>query len=358
MATTDKAADETDKAAHESADGTAVDDRTAGDADATTTRPVDSDEEQDVLIHLDPPTETTTRLRQDLVRGAVGGLVAGAVFIGLAAWFSAAAGGGPFDVFRQVATMGLGDPVEAGRGALLTGAAIHVGFALLAGLLFALAAPFLRRHGALVGAGVAYGGALYLIDLLAFGQEAYPLFQEASPAFDLTAFLLFGALLGASFAGIRLPGELHRNIVGQRAARAVGSLSAAAVVFLHLALADQYVADDRYVGAVVVAAAIAMAYVAIQLARRADLTAWIIGVLVSAGLITAYVLARTTGVPSVSDTGGGLPGLVAVVAEGVFLVAFVAALVGRRRNRTRIRTVPRRRPTRADMSAKEATTER
>lgn len=341
----------TDKTAHETADETTVE-----DADATTTGPAGADEEQDVLIHLDPPRDTTTTLRHDLLRGAVGGLAAGAVFIGLAAWFSAAAGSGPFDVFRQAATMGLGEPVEVGRGALLAGAAIHVAFALLAGLLFALAAPFLRRHGALVGAGVAYGGALYVVNLLAFGQEAYPLFQEANPAFDLTAFLLFGALLGASFAGIRLPGELHRNIVGQRAPRAVGSLAAAAVAFLHLAVADQYVGDDRYVGAVVVATAIAMAYVAIQLARRADLTAWIVGGLVSAGLITAYVLARTTGVPSISDTGGGLPGLVAVVAEGVFLLAFVAALVGRRRNRTRIRKVPRR-PTRADMSAKEATTE-
>lgn len=340
-----------DKAAHETADETPVE-----DADATTTGPAGEDEEQDVLIHLDPPAQTTGTLRQDLLRGAVGGLVAGAVFIGLAAWFSAAAGGAPFDAFRQAATLGLGEPVELGRGALLTGAAIHVGFALLAGLLFALAAPFLRRHGALVGVGVAYGGALYLVNLLVFGQEAYPLFQEANPAFDLTAYLLFGALLGASFAGIRLPGELHRDIVGQRAARAVGSLAAAVVAFLHLALADQYVADDRYVGAVVVAAAIAMAYVAIQLARRADLTAWIVGALVSIGLITAYVLATTTSLPVVDDT-GGLVGIVAVAAEGVFLVAFVGALVGRRRNRTRIRKVPRRRPTRADMSAKEATRE-
>jgi len=222
---------------------------------------------------------------------------------------------------------------------------------------FALAAPFLRRHDALVAVAVAYGGVLYVVNLLAFGQEAYPLFGEANPAFDLTAHLLFGALLGASFAGIRLPGELRRDFLGQRAARIVGALSAAVVAFLSLSLADSYLGDDRYMGAAVVAAAIAMAYVAIQLARRADLAAWIVGVLVSIGMITAYVLARMTGTLSASDT-GGLPGLVAVVAEGVFLVAFVGALVGRRRHRTRVRKVPPRRPTRADTSAEEATTKR
>lgn len=342
----------TDKAAHETADGTKVE-----DADATTTRPADSDEEQDVLIHLDPPAAATSTLGQDLLRGAVGGLVAGAVFIGVTAWFATTTGGSLFDPFRMISTIALGgEPADVGQAGILTGAAIHVGLSLLFGLVFALAAPFLRRHDSLASIGIAYGGALYVVNFLVFGQEFYPQFQDANQAFELTAHLLFGALLGATFASMRLPGELRRNIVGQRAARIVGALSAAVAAFVHLALADQYLGDELYVGAVVVAAAIALIYAAVQLARRADLAAWIVGVLVSAGMITAYALARTTGLPSVDGAGGAL-GIAAVVAEGVFLVAFVGALVGRRRHRTRIRKVPRRRPTRADMSAKDATTE-
>lgn len=337
MATSEKATVPTDEA---------TDEATAGASQ--------SDRQPDTSRH-DPPAEPTGALGQDLLRGAVGGMVAGAVFMGLAAWFAAAAGDTPFDAFRLISTVVLGgEPAELGRGAILTGAAIHVGLSLLFGLVFALAAQFLRRRDALVSAGVAYGGTLYLVNLLAFGQASYPLFEVSNPAFDLAMHLLFGALLGASFAGIRLPGELKRDFLGQRAARVVGALSAATVAFVHLALANQYLDSHVYVGVVVVAAAIAMAYVAIRLARRADLVAWILGAVVSAGMITLYVLSRTTDLLVVTDT-GGLPGVVAVVAEGVFLVAFVAALVGRRRSRTRVRRVPRRRPTSAVMSAKEAT---
>lgn len=325
-------------------------------ADGTTASP--AGEGQDAVVHTDTSATTGATLSTDLLRGAVGGLVAGAVFMGLAAWFSAADGGTPFDAFRAVAALVLGgEPAELGREALALGAAIHVGFALLAGVVFAFAAPLLRRHDALVSVAVAYGGLLYVVNLLVFGQEAYPLFEDGNPALDLGAHLLFGALLGATFAGIRLPGEAARDILGQRVARAVGALSAAVVAFLHLALADQFLGDDRYVGAVVVAVAVAMACVAVQLARRADLVAWVVGVLASVGVITVYVLARTTGLPTLDDTGGA-PGLAAVVAAGVFLLAFVGAMVGRRRRRTEVRRVPRTRPTRADMSAKDATVKR
>lgn len=340
--------------------GTTNDDTTTDTTVVSTARPAppdeDQDQEQDVLIHLDPPAVATSTL-SDLLRGAVGGVVAGAAFMGLMAWSSVAAGASPLDPFRSIATLVVtGETAELGRGAIFIGAALHGVVVLAAGLLFALMAPLLRRHDALVGAGIAYGGVLHLVNLLAFGQATYPEFRQADAVLGLTASLLFGALLGASFARIRLPGERKRDVVGQWAARAVGALAAAVTLFLYLALAPQYLEDELYVGVLVLTAAVAMTYVAIQLARRADLAAWVVGVLVSIGMVTAYVLERTSGLPEVGGTGGAL-GLAAAVAEGVFLVAFVAALIGRRRRRTRLRKVSTRRSTGADMAAKQATTE-
>lgn len=134
----------------------------------------------------------------------------------------------------------------------------------------------------------------------------------------------------------RDPGEVApRSRTVEVVTRVVGALAAAVVAYIHFTLAGEYLQRETYVGVGFIVGALALTYTAVQLARRFDLVAWGVGALTAAGMMAAYVLARTTGLPSnFSEVLVGTDGIVSLLAEGLLVVtSLVAVLLHRRRDR-------------------------
>lgn len=268
---------------------------------------------------------------RDLAGGVVGGLVAGAVFIGVTGWFAYSQGNPPLAPFKLISTLVLGGtPKSIGSEGIWIGAGIHAGLSIVFGVVFALFARLLRDRDALVSAGVAYGGLVYVLDFLILGHTVVPQFQMPNQPFELTVHLLFGALLAGTLGTRGSVGELVTEPARRRAARGVGALSAAGVALIHFALAGEHLQKEFYVGVLFVIGAIVLTYAAVQLARRPDTAAWVLGGLVMAGMFAGFLLARTTGLPSnYLEKLYPSTGIASLVMEAVFLAALVVALGGR-----------------------------
>lgn len=131
--------------------------------------------------------------------GALAGLLAGAAFMALNAWFAAGNGLHPLAPFRTVATLVEGPPpVEATVG---VGIVVHAVLSVLFGVVFAALLVPLRRRSAgwIAWAGLVFGGVVYLVDfqLLARGVAYFSAFRETNQPLELAAHLVFGAVLAA-----------------------------------------------------------------------------------------------------------------------------------------------------------------
>ncbi len=147
----------------------------------------------------------TTRaepLQGRLVRGALGGVVAGLVFAFVTMWFADSMPmGAPGDPLRLIST------VVEGKSALMSGAAdvgtgwaVHLAISAIYGMVFALAVPWLRTTGLLGVAGGVYGAALFVVNFLVIAEVWLDQFQMPNKPFELAIHLVFGFLLAAAFA--------------------------------------------------------------------------------------------------------------------------------------------------------------
>jgi hypothetical protein len=64
------------------------------------------------------------------------------------------------------------------------------------------------------------------------------------------------------------------------------------------------------------------------LLRGAPRWAWVLGVLVTGGAFVAFILSRTTGLPSFKESGWEGLGLVSLVVEAAFCLIAAKALAG------------------------------
>ncbi len=140
------------------------------------------------------------RLAARLLRGAVGGIVAGVVFAGVTMWFTESTAGKADMPLRMISTIVKGDKaMAAGTTSVGLGLVVHMVVSALFGALFALAVPRLRSNGTIALAGTLYGGLLYVVNFLVLAPLVFTVFEDANQPFELFGHIVFGTLLGFAF---------------------------------------------------------------------------------------------------------------------------------------------------------------
>ena len=149
-------------------------------------------------------------------RGAVAGTSAGLVFLvanmGWAVRDGKPAAAPLIDIATIFHTQDAPAPVTAaefGTDNLVVGLVTHLTLAMLFGIGFALLAAWLiRSYPVLVGGGIAYGLALYVVNLQILGRTAFPWFTDAMgppQGFEVLIHGVYGLLLVPFLVGA-LPG--------------------------------------------------------------------------------------------------------------------------------------------------------
>ncbi|GGU95957.1 hypothetical protein GCM10010211_73860 [Streptomyces albospinus] len=105
------------------------------------------------------------------------------------------------------------------------------------------------------------------------------------------------------------------------AAAACALISAVA----HLLIVPEHLKEVPYMGMLFVVGSIALLLAAAGLARRNPVPAWLLGTLVSGGMVLGFALSRTVGLPDYKEDGWDPPyGMLSIVTEVGFIVAFAA----------------------------------
>ena len=141
-----------------------------------------------------------------LLRGAVGGILAGVVFTAVTMWFTDSTAGKADMPLRMISTIVKGDKaMAAGTTSVSLGVVVHLVLSALFGILFALVVPRLRTNGTVALAGTLYGALLYVVNFLVLAPLAFTVFEDANQPFELFAHVVFGTLLGFAFfsSGVR-----------------------------------------------------------------------------------------------------------------------------------------------------------
>lgn len=109
----------------------------------------------------------------------------------------------------------------------------------------------------------------------------------------------------------------------------VGALLLLAIGIIHAVDAPDHFDEETYVGVLFVLNAIASFLVAAALAARpSSRAAWCIGALIAALSLVAFILSRTSGLPSYKEEDWEALGVVSIVLEAAFLFVAAGALLG------------------------------
>jgi drug/metabolite transporter (DMT)-like permease len=108
--------------------------------------------------------------------------------------------------------------------------------------------------------------------------------------------------------------------------RKLSAAALAAVGVLHLVLSPEYLSEETYIGVLFIAGGLLLCALAVALWRADNVPSWFLGALTMAGMGIGFVLSRTTGLPGFHESEWELSGIVALVLEGGFVAAAVAAL--------------------------------
>jgi len=137
-----------------------------------------------------------------VVRGAVGGVVSGAVFIVATMWYVASTGGPAVMPLRMISTVVLGD-AAMGKGTTspALGAIVHIVLSAAFGVAFGLVVPWLRTNATVALAGTVYGLVLYLVNFQVLARLFFTTFKMANQPFEVVVHVVFGTLLSFVFFG-------------------------------------------------------------------------------------------------------------------------------------------------------------
>lgn len=137
-----------------------------------------------------------------LARGAVGGLVAGLVFIAITMWFADTLGDPADAPLMMISTLVKGDAaMETGAASASVGWIVHAALSIFFGIVFALVTPLLRTNGTAAIAGAVYGALLYVVNFLVLAPLAFPVMEMANQPFELVVHVVFGLLVALAFYG-------------------------------------------------------------------------------------------------------------------------------------------------------------
>lgn len=143
---------------------------------------------------------TRPALVADLARGAVGGLVSGAVFLVLNMWFATSTDMPAKMPILMMSTIAQGDgAMMDGSASVRIGLTVHIVLSILFGLTFAIACVRLGTNGTVALAGSVFGIALYLVNFKVFAPIAFETFEGANQPFELVAHVVFGLILSYAF---------------------------------------------------------------------------------------------------------------------------------------------------------------
>jgi peptidoglycan/LPS O-acetylase OafA/YrhL len=118
--------------------------------------------------------------------------------------------------------------------------------------------------------------------------------------------------------------------------RLLAAASALSISSVHVAILNQHLEEKTYVGALFLAATLALQLVALELAQSRrdpllDAAAWAGGTAVVAAMFALFVVSRTAGLPGYHEPWDEI-GIASLALEGLFLTTAVAnVLLGRRR---------------------------
>ena len=160
-----------------------------------------------------------------LARGAIAGVVAGMGFLLANMWYAVSQGlPGIAPLYVMSTVFHASSAPVAIPGEAVLGLTMHVILSLGFGMGFAVLVPWLRNAPALVGGALAYGLALWVLNIEILGRTVFPFFTNAKGPDQLFEFfihpLIFGLLLVPFFLG--------RTYEGRRRAVTTDSAAAAA----------------------------------------------------------------------------------------------------------------------------------
>src|SRR5918994_3208167 len=142
----------------------------------------------------------TRDLVLDLVRGAVGGVIAGGVFLIVNMWFATSMNDPAKMPLLMMATIVQGkDAIADGSATVGVGLLVHGALSVVFGVAFSLLAARLRTNGSLALAGMGFGVVLYLVNFTIFAPAAFTVFEDANQPFEFVAHVMFGVLLSLAF---------------------------------------------------------------------------------------------------------------------------------------------------------------
>ncbi|UXY39784.1 hypothetical protein [Streptomyces albidocamelliae] len=111
--------------------------------------------------------------------------------------------------------------------------------------------------------------------------------------------------------------------------RGVGACCAVGNVVLHALLVPDHLEEKFYIGVLFALGSVVMLIVAAALVTwKRPMIAWLTGALVSFGMIIAFLLSRTVGLPDGYYESGWEPpyGPLSLLVEGLFILAFLTWL--------------------------------
>jgi hypothetical protein len=155
---------------------------------ATVTEPVEVDDVE--------PDSVLSRV----VRGVVGGEVAGAVFALVTVWFTTSLDMGRDMALLMMSTVASGrSSMEDGTASVAVGVGVHLVLSALFGVLFSLVVPKMRTNGTLLLAAGVYGLIVYLVNFRLLSPLFFPAFRDANQPFEVLIHLLYGQVLAVIF---------------------------------------------------------------------------------------------------------------------------------------------------------------
>ena len=135
-----------------------------------------------------------------VVRGVVGGEVAGVVFALVTVWFTTSMDMGRDMALLMMSTVASGrNSIDDGTASVAMGVGVHLLLSALFGLIFSLAVPKMRNNGTLLLSAGVFGLMVYLVNFRLLSPQFFPAFQDANQPFEVLIHLVYGEILAVIF---------------------------------------------------------------------------------------------------------------------------------------------------------------
>ncbi len=135
-----------------------------------------------------------------VVRGVIGGEIAGAVFALITVWFTTSLNMGRDMAFLMMSTVASGrSSIDDGTASVAVGVGVHLVLSALFGVVFSMFVPRMRTNGTLLLSAGVFGLIVYLVNFQVLSPLLFPVFQDANQPFEVLVHLVYGQVLAVIF---------------------------------------------------------------------------------------------------------------------------------------------------------------